>query len=169
MNMKLYTKIINEETKECLILNQEDAKRKAKELELQEMEVEFGYDGKAYLKGYAPERPMEEQLLEAKELKKQELKQARDNYLISKGYNLSENDKFNIINLIDGYTEEDRNNYLIFLNNDLIPKYNHYSKLIDDGVNVEEVEGIEIEFIPPTTSETEENDDEEEKDINNNN
>ena len=111
----------------------------------------------------------EEQLAEAKQLKKLQLKEARDNYLISKGYNLSDNDKFNIINLIGGYTEQDRNKYLYFLNNDLIPKYNHYSKLIDDGVDVEEVEGIEIEFIPPATSETEENDDEEEKDINNNN
>lgn len=53
--MKLYTKIINEETKECLIINQIEAEKQG----LQNMEVEFGYDGKAYLKGYAPKKPQE--------------------------------------------------------------------------------------------------------------
>lgn len=53
--MKLYTKIINEDTKECLIINQIEAQKQ----ELQEIEVEFGYDGKAYLKGYAPAKPQE--------------------------------------------------------------------------------------------------------------
>ena len=53
--MKIYTKIINEETNECLIINQIEAKKQR----LQEMEVEFGYDGKAYLKGYAPQKPKE--------------------------------------------------------------------------------------------------------------
>lgn len=52
---KLYTKIINEETKECLIINQIEAEKQG----LPEMEVEFGYDGKAYLKGYAPQEPQE--------------------------------------------------------------------------------------------------------------
>ena len=51
----MFTKIINEETKECLIINQ----IKAKQQGLQEMEVEFGYDGKAYVKGYAPKKPQE--------------------------------------------------------------------------------------------------------------
>ena len=53
--MKIYTKIINEETNECLIINQIEAKKQR----LPEMEVEFGYDGKAYLKGYAPQKPQE--------------------------------------------------------------------------------------------------------------
>ena len=53
--MKLYTKIINKDTKECLILNQIEAKKQG----FQEMEVEFSYDGKAYLKGYAPQKPQE--------------------------------------------------------------------------------------------------------------
>ena len=53
--MKIYTKIINEETNECLIISQIEAKKQR----LQEMEVEFGYDGKAYLKGYAPQKPQE--------------------------------------------------------------------------------------------------------------
>lgn len=53
--MKLYTKIINEKTKEVLLINQEVAKQQG----LQDMEVEFSYDGKAYLKGYAPKKPQE--------------------------------------------------------------------------------------------------------------
>ena len=53
--MKFYTKIINEKTKEVLLINQEDAKQQ----NLEEMEVEFGYDGKAYLEGYAPQKPQE--------------------------------------------------------------------------------------------------------------
>ena len=53
--MKIYTKIINEETNECLIINQIEAKKQR----LQEMEVEFGYNSKAYLKGYAPQKPQE--------------------------------------------------------------------------------------------------------------
>ena len=53
--MKFYTKIINEKTKECLIINQIEAKKQG----LQEIEVEFSYDGKAYLKGYAPQKPQE--------------------------------------------------------------------------------------------------------------
>lgn len=51
----MFTKIINEDTKECLIINQIEAKQQG----LQEMEVEFSYDGKAYLKGYAPQKPQE--------------------------------------------------------------------------------------------------------------
>ena len=51
----MFTKIINKDTKECLIINQIEAKKQG----FQEMEVEFSYDGKAYLKGYAPQKPQE--------------------------------------------------------------------------------------------------------------
>ena len=73
--MKLYTKIINEETKEVLLINQEDAKLQ----NLEEMEVEFGYDGKAYLKGYIPEKTLEE----LKQEKIRELKDNCSNYIYS--------------------------------------------------------------------------------------
>lgn len=66
--MKFYTKIINEKTKEVLLINQEDAKQQ----NLEEMEVEFGYDGKAYLKGYAPEKSI-------KELKQEKIRELKDN------------------------------------------------------------------------------------------
>ena len=74
--MKIYTKIINEETNECLIINQIEAKKQG----LQDMEVEFSYDGKAYLKGYAPQKPLEE----LKQKKIQELKSNCSNYIYSK-------------------------------------------------------------------------------------
>ena len=74
--MKLYTKIINKDTKECLIINQIEAKKQG----LQDMEVEFGYNGKAYLKGYAPQKPLED----LKKEKIQELKNNCQKYIYSK-------------------------------------------------------------------------------------
>ena len=74
--MKIYTKIINEETKECLVINQVEAKKQG----LQDMEVEFSYDGKAYLKGYTPQKPLEE----LKQEKIRELKSNCSNYIYSK-------------------------------------------------------------------------------------
>lgn len=43
-------------------------------------EVEQGYDGAYYLKGYAPQKPLEE----LKEEKLQELKQKANNYILNK-------------------------------------------------------------------------------------
>lgn len=71
--MKFYTKIINEKTKECLIINQVQAKQQ----NLEEMEVEFGYDGKPYLKGYVPEKTLEE-------LKKEKIIELKDSRKIYK-------------------------------------------------------------------------------------
>ena len=74
--MKLYTKIINEETKECLILNQIEAKK----FGLEEIDVEFSYDGRMYLKGYAPKKSLED----LKQEKIQQLKNNANNYIINK-------------------------------------------------------------------------------------
>ena len=74
--MKIYTKIINKDTKECLIINQVEAKKQG----LKDMEVEFGYDGKAYLKGYAPQKSLED----LKKEKIQELKNNCQNYIYLK-------------------------------------------------------------------------------------
>ena len=68
--MKLYTKILNEETKECQIINQEDAQK----LGWQEYEVEQSYDGRIYLKGYCPQQPLDE----LKKAKRKEINQDRD-------------------------------------------------------------------------------------------
>ena len=52
----MLTKIIEEETKECLIINQEEAKDLP---DMVEMEVEQDYCGRLFAKGYAPEKPQE--------------------------------------------------------------------------------------------------------------
>ena len=92
---------------------------------------------------------------ELKENKKKELKQARDSYLKLKNYNLSENDKFNIINLLNDYTEEDRNKYVEFLKNDLIPKYNNFDRQINEAdINsIEELKKLGFDFIEEMDSE----------------
>ena len=105
--MKFYTKIINEKTKEVLLINQIEAKKQG----LQEMEVEFGYDGKAYLKGYIPEKTLEE----LKQEKILELKNSRKIYKQSvfiNGLDLEticnkQNLKDNIILSIHPFNEKD--------------------------------------------------------------
>ena len=82
---------------------------------------------------------------ELKLQKKLELKQKRDNYLKLKGYNLSDNDKFNIINLID-YTEEDRRNYFDFIKNDLKPKYDNINNAIEKAENIKDINDVDICF-----------------------
>lgn len=146
--MLKYAKIINKKTKQCQVGIGTDTEY-YKSINFKELDVEKSYDGNWYLKGYAPQKPLEEQLNEAKQTKKQELKQSRDNYLKSKGYYLSDNDKFNIINLLNNYTEEDRNNYINFLNTDLIPKYNSFNNQINkaDINNIEELKKLDFDFI----------------------
>ena len=60
----MLAKIINEETKECIVGLGSDVKY-YKSIGLQEMEVELAYDGNWYLAGYAPTKP-EEVLAEEK-------------------------------------------------------------------------------------------------------
>ena len=57
--MRKYAKIINEETKLCDI---GDGTNSAfyKSIGMTEMEVEQAYDGSWYVKGFAPEKPVEE-------------------------------------------------------------------------------------------------------------
>ena len=54
--MKKYAKVINEETKACEVgLGTNSAFYKS--IGMVEMEVEEGYDGRWYVKGYAPAKP----------------------------------------------------------------------------------------------------------------
>lgn len=101
--MKLYTKIINEETKEVLLINQEEAKK----LKLEEMEIEISFDGKAYLKGFAPVQDIEE----LKQEKLKELNSVCNEYIYSI-YSLET--QLNILALND-YTEEDLDNMKSFI------------------------------------------------------
>lgn len=64
--MRLLAKIINDETKECTVINQVIAKAKG----WNELDLETSYDGRFYLAGYAPEKPedikAEEEIFELK-------------------------------------------------------------------------------------------------------
>ena len=67
--MLYYAKIINEETKECFVPNQFEAKEQG----FEELDLEIGYNGKFYLIGYAPQKSVEE--------KQSEVRGIRNNYL----------------------------------------------------------------------------------------
>lgn len=63
--MKKYARIINEETKQCEVgLGTNSAFYQS--IGMSEMEVEQAYDGSWYLKGYAPEKPVEQRAAEAR-------------------------------------------------------------------------------------------------------
>lgn len=87
----------------------------------------------------------EEQLDMLKVQKHFELKKARNEYLKLKNYDFSENDKFNIMNLI-GYTEEERQSYLDFIKNDLKPKYDEMADSIDKARSIKSLNEIVIDF-----------------------
>ncbi len=144
---KVFYEIIDKKTKKVNIGlgSNESFYKSIGMIECNEDEVEQGCDGAWYLKGYAPQKTFEEQLKELKLQKKLELKQKRDNYLKLKGYNLSDNDKFNIINLID-YTEEDRRNYFDFIKNDLKPKYDNINNAIEKAENIKDINDVDICF-----------------------
>ena len=72
--MKKYAKVINEETKACEV-GLGTNKAFYQSIGMTEMEVEQAYDGNWYLKGYAPQKPLDE----LKALKREEINQARDN------------------------------------------------------------------------------------------
>lgn len=63
--MRRYAKIENEETKVCSIGIGTDTEF-YRSIGMSEMEVEKGYDGQWYLKGYAPEKPTEQKETEAR-------------------------------------------------------------------------------------------------------
>ena len=54
--MLLYSKCVNEETNEYIVINQIEAKK----LGWVKHEIELAYDGKFYLEGHAPEKPQYE-------------------------------------------------------------------------------------------------------------
>ena len=63
--MKKYAKVINQETKVCEVgLGTNTAFYQS--IGMTEMDVEQAYDGSWYLKGYAPEKPIEQKEAEAR-------------------------------------------------------------------------------------------------------
>ena len=71
--MKKYAKVINEETKLCEV-GLGTNKAFYQSIGMTEQEVEQAYDGRWYLAGYAPKKPLEELKTE----KRAEINQARD-------------------------------------------------------------------------------------------
>lgn len=63
--MKKYAKVINEETKACEVGLGTNSNF-YQSIGMTEMEVEQGYDGQWYLKGYAPEKPVEQKAVEVR-------------------------------------------------------------------------------------------------------
>ena len=79
--MLKYAKIINEETKLCEVgLGTNSAFYKS--IGMTEMEVEEGYDGSWYLKGYAPEKPIEQREAEVRAVRNRYLERT-DKFLLS--------------------------------------------------------------------------------------
>ena len=79
--MKKYAKIINEETKEVSIGTGTNSAF-YQSIGMTEIEVEEGYDGSWYLKGYAPEKPTEQKETEVRAVRNQYLEQT-DKYMIT--------------------------------------------------------------------------------------
>ena len=54
--MKKYAKVINEDTKECMVGTGSNTEFYAS-VDMREMDVELSYEGRWYVKGYAPAQP----------------------------------------------------------------------------------------------------------------
>ena len=70
--MKIFAKIIDEETKKCIVGVGTDSTYYLSE-GMSEMEVEQAYDGCWYIEGYSPQKPQE--------VKEQEVRVVRNQYL----------------------------------------------------------------------------------------
>ena len=79
--MKKYARIVNEETKACEVgLGTNSAFYQS--IGMSEMEVEQAYDGCWYVKGFAPEKPVEELQAQVRAVRNQYLEQT-DKYMIT--------------------------------------------------------------------------------------
>lgn len=76
----MYAKIINEETKACEVGTGTNTAF-YQSIGMSEMDVEQAYDGSWYVKGYAPEKPVEEKEAEVRAVRNQYLEQT-DKYMI---------------------------------------------------------------------------------------
>ena len=77
----MYAKIENEETKQVSVGTGTNTAF-YQSIGMVEMEVEQAYDGSWYLKGYAPEKPIEQREAEVRAVRNQYLEQT-DKYMIS--------------------------------------------------------------------------------------
>ena len=79
--MLKYAKIINEETKACEVGTGTNTAF-YKSIGMSEMEVEQAYVGSWYVKGFAPEKPVEQREAEVRSVRNQYLEQT-DKYMIT--------------------------------------------------------------------------------------
>ena len=79
--MKKYAIIINEETKQVSVGTGTNVEF-YKSVGMSEMEVEQAYDGSWYVKGFAPEKPVEELQADVRTVRNQYLKQT-DEFMIT--------------------------------------------------------------------------------------
>lgn len=79
--MKKYAKIIDEETKQCEVGTGTNTAF-YQSIGMSEMDVEQAYDGQWYLKGYAPEKPIEQKEADVRSVRNQYLEQT-DKYMIT--------------------------------------------------------------------------------------
>ena len=77
----MYAKIINNETKKVDVGTGTNTAF-YQSIGMSEMEVEQAYDGQWYLKGYAPEKPIEQREVEVRAVRNQYLEQT-DKYMIT--------------------------------------------------------------------------------------
>ena len=85
-----YAQIINEQTKQCEVGMGTNAEF-YRSVGMTEMEVEQAYDGAWYVKGYAPEKPIEELQAEVRAVRNRYL-QETDKYMIA-DYPLTEEER----------------------------------------------------------------------------
>ena len=79
--MKKYARIVNEETKQCEVgLGTNSAFYQS--IGMTEIEVEQAYDGSWYVKGFAPEKPVEELQAQIRSVRNQYLEQT-DKFMIA--------------------------------------------------------------------------------------
>ena len=78
--MKKYARIVNEETKACEVGTGTNVEF-YRSIGMSEMEVEQAYDGSWYVKGFAPEKPVEELQAQVRQVRNQYLKQT-DEFMI---------------------------------------------------------------------------------------
>lgn len=136
--MKKYCKVINQETKQVNI-GLGDNINFYKSIGYKLQEVEQDYRGVWYLKGYAPQKTLEE----LKQEKLKELKQERDKYKEESNFNsfVFENLEFGLVEDVNNEREKWRN----FLKN-LIKKYDDFKKQIINIQTEEEIINLKISF-----------------------
>lgn len=88
--MKKYARIVNEETKACEVGLGTNSKF-YQSIGMTEIEVEQAYDGSWYVKGFAPEKPVEEKEAEVRAVRNQYLEQT-DKYMIT-DYPISDDER----------------------------------------------------------------------------